>query len=105
MELIVQLGIIIIFGAFFAYFAKALRQPLIPAYVIAGIILVALGYGEHNGVVQTISEIGIAFLLFIVGLEIEFKKLKDVGFVSTIGGLLLCTLLFLVGLLLVYASR
>ena len=98
MDLIIQLGIIIILAAVFAYIARALKQPLIPAYVVAGIILVATGFIGHNGTVETISTIGIAFLLFIVGLEIDLKKLKDVGLVSTLGGGVLSAILFLAGI-------
>ncbi len=82
-----DIGFIVIISTLFAYLARFLRQPLIPAYIIAGIILGPyLGLITNTEIINNLSEIGIAFLLFIVGLEIDIKKLKDVGLIATIGG-------------------
>lgn len=51
---------------------------------------------DHH-LIETLSEIGIAFLLFIVGLELDFKKLKNIGLISSAGGLLQFTFLFGIG--------
>jgi len=99
MELIVQLGIIFVSATILAYISKLFKQPIIPAYILAGLILVLTGVVGTNTFVETISELGIAFLLFIVGLEIDFKRIKDVGLVSTIGGTVLVTALFGIGFL------
>ena len=82
-----DIGFIVIISTLLAYVARLLKQPLIPAYVIAGIILgPLLGFITNLGVISNLSEIGIAFLLFIVGLEINIRKLKDVGLVASLGG-------------------
>ena len=47
--------------------------------------------------VKIMSEIGIMFLLFIVGLEMNLEKLKKVGFVSAIVGILQVGLTFIFG--------
>src|SRR3989338_4498064 len=84
-----DIGIIVIVSTVFAYAARLLKQPLIPAYVIAGIVLGPyLGFITNTEVINNLSEIGIAFLLFIVGLEIDVRKLKDVGLVASLGGVL-----------------
>ncbi|MBI3034960.1 cation:proton antiporter [Candidatus Woesearchaeota archaeon] len=84
-----DIGLIVIISAFLACIARLLRQPLIPAYVLAGIILGPyLGLITNLDVITNLSEIGITFLLFIVGLEIDIKKLKDVGLVASLGGLM-----------------
>ena len=83
-----DIGIVIIIATVFAFVAKMLKQPLIPAYVLAGIIIgPVLGLITNTEVIVTLSEIGIAFLLFIVGLEMNLRKLRDVGLVSSVGGL------------------
>ena len=83
-----DIGMVIIVATVFAFIAKTLKQPLIPAYVLAGIIIgPVLGLITNTEVITTLSEIGIAFLLFIVGLEMNLRKLKDVGLVSSVGGL------------------
>ncbi len=84
-----DIGIIVIISTLLAFIARMLKQPLIPAYVIAGIILGPyLGFITNLDIISNLSEIGIAFLLFIVGLEIDIKKLKDVGLVASLGGII-----------------
>jgi len=98
-DIIIELAILFITATLLAYVSKLFKQPIIPAYILAGIILVLTGLVKTNSVVNTISTLGIAFLLFIVGLELEFKRLKDVGLISTAGGFLLCLILFGIGML------
>lgn len=83
-----EIGLIMVLATMFAYLARILNQPLIPAYVLAGLILGPFFHViENEQVIHTLSEIGIAFLLFIVGLEIDIRKLWSVGPVSIMGGL------------------
>ncbi|MBT5924931.1 hypothetical protein HOH30_04405, partial [Candidatus Woesearchaeota archaeon] len=46
---------------------------------------------------EAMSVVGIAFLLFIVGLEMDIKSLKNVTLVSSLGGLIQVLLIFVVG--------
>lgn len=93
-----EIGIIIIVATLFAYIARALKQPLIPAYILGGLLIgPVFGLVQKVDLITTLSEIGIAFLLFIVGLEIEFKRLRHVAQVSTLGGMIKMAILFLVG--------
>ncbi len=97
-NIFLDIGFIIIIATLFAYLANLLRQPLILGYVLTGIIIgPVLGLITNTNVIETLSEIGIAFLLFIVGLQIDLRKLKDVSFVSSIGGLINITVLFSFG--------
>ena len=87
------IGVVMIIATVLAYFAKLLKQPLIPAYILTGVILVPIlglipNTGINTGIITTLSEIGIAFLLFIVGLEIDIRKLKHVGLVASFGGII-----------------
>src|SRR3989338_9061877 len=84
-----DIGVIIIIATLFAYIAKLMKQPLIPAYVVTGLVAgPVLGLITNKEVIINMSEIGIAFLLFLVGMEINIKKLKDVGLISYLGGLI-----------------
>ncbi len=97
--LFLDLTIIFVTIAILSFIAKFFKQPLIPVYIIAGIILVPLTHSLHNGgLVSSISQFGIVFLLFIAGLELDFERLKHVGAVSTMGGTIIVVLLFLIGL-------
>ncbi|MCF7862188.1 cation:proton antiporter [Candidatus Woesearchaeota archaeon] len=98
MDIFIEIGIIIIFASILAFVSRMFKQPLIPAYIIGGIILgPLLSIVTNKSIISTLSEIGIAFLLFIVGLEINLKNLKEVGFVSSIGGVINSTILFSLG--------
>ena len=84
-----DIGVIIIIATTFALIARLFKQPFIPAYVLGGILIgpVGLGLIQNADVITVFSEIGLAFLLFFAGLEISFKKLKDVVNVSVLAGL------------------
>src|SRR3989344_1165579 len=84
-----EIGSIMVIATIFAYFAKFLKQPLIPAYILTGLMLgPVLGIVTNAEVISNLSEIGIAFLLFIVGLEIDIRKLKHIGLVASLGGII-----------------
>jgi len=97
-----SIGVIIILATLLGYLIKVIKQPLIPAYILAGVILGPLGLGvvQHAESIKSLSEMGIAFLLFIVGLEIDIKKLRSVSTVSIMGGFLQVVFTFLFGLVL-----
>jgi Kef-type K+ transport system membrane component KefB len=80
----VELSLIIAIAAFAAGVAKLLKQPLIIAYIIAGILASPhfLGIMESGKVVEGFAQIGVALLLFIVGLQLNPKILKNLGGVS-----------------------
>ncbi len=98
-NLFLEIGLMIILASLFAIVARLLKQPLIPAYVLVGIVLGPLGVGliQDMEVIRTLSEIGIAFLLFVVGLEMNISKLKKVGFVAGVGGTIQVVLTFALG--------
>ncbi len=80
------------------FFAKALKQPLIISYILMGILIgPILGLLHDMSVVTILAEIGIVFLLFIVGIELDLKRLKDVGSMATIGAVIQMVLSFLLG--------
>lgn len=89
------IGIIIIIATIGGFIAKLIRQPLIPFYIIAGLIIGPwLQLITDTKIVGSLSEIGVAFLLFIVGLEIDFKKLGNVAWISSLGTVIRDFLLF-----------
>ncbi|MFT5837016.1 MAG: Kef-type K+ transport system membrane component KefB [Candidatus Azotimanducaceae bacterium] len=89
LSLLLNLGFIVITAAVFAFLGKLVRMPSIVAYIIAGMVLgPGLGIVELDHSLELISELGIALLLFLVGLELSLQKIKDLGRVAFIlGGL------------------
>ncbi len=102
MSLLFDLGLIICIATVLAYFAKLLKQPMLIAFVIAGVLIGPMGFGliTNGAEIRTLAELGVAFLLFTVGLEIDFEKLKSVGKASVFGGILQIIITFFAGFLL-----
>ncbi len=76
-----ELGIIIVIAAGLSIFARLIKQPPIIAYIIAGIISGPLVFDlfHSNELVDFFATLGVTFLLFIVGLSLNFKSLKNTG--------------------------
>ncbi len=57
------------------------RQPLLIAYLVAGFAIGphGLGYVKSEESIQIMSEIGLALLLFMIGLEMDLKKMLGSG--------------------------
>ncbi len=83
--------------------ARMFKQPLILAYIVTGILISLTGIlsGVSEGGVSVLSNIGIAFLLFLVGVELEISDLKYVGKVAVYGGIGQIVFTTLVGFVLV----
>lgn len=93
-----DIGLMIIIATLFTFIAKKLKQPIIPAYIIAGLFIGPIfGFVASGDAIFMLSEIGIAFLLFIVGLDMDFKKLGDIGKVTIIGGIIKIVAVFIAG--------
>ena len=84
-----ELAIIILIAAGLGIAARLLKQPIILAYIFTGIIIGILSFFNLNNreLFQTFSELGITFLLFLVGLEINYSSLRLVGKASVLIGL------------------
>lgn len=83
LHLVRDLAVILVSAGAFTIISKALKQPLILGYIIAG-FLVGPYISWFPGItseetVHQWSEIGIIFLMFGLGLEFSFKKLLKVG--------------------------
>lgn len=89
-SLLIDIGAIILFAAFLALVTKFLRQPLVLGYLIAGILIGPLVFGliTNTDLIRQLAELGIAFLLFVVGLELDLKKFKQLGTVVVVAGIL-----------------
>ncbi|HSH43024.1 MAG TPA: cation:proton antiporter family protein [Arenicellales bacterium] len=69
--------------------AMLLRQPLIVAFIAVGILLgpAGLGWVEESGEIELFARLGIALLLFVVGLKLDLHVIRTVGPVALASGL------------------
>ena len=88
-EVFIQISFMILVVLVVSLIMRLLKQPLIVAYIISGVIVGPYFLGILPGIeaINTFSEIGIALLLFIVGLHLTPKVIKEVGKISLITGL------------------
>jgi CPA2 family monovalent cation:H+ antiporter-2 len=80
--------VIVVAAALLGMVAHRLKQPLVVAYLLAGILI-----GPHTGGitvsdahgVELLAEIGVDLLLFGLGLEFSFSRLRQVRAVAIVG--------------------
>lgn len=94
-----QVTSVICLAAFLAIIFRILRQPLILAYILTGIIIGPLGIFAIHGkeVLQVMGEFGITLLLFMLGLELRLDSLKSIGKTALTVGVLQMFLTFVLG--------
>ncbi len=99
-NLLFDLAVIIVFATIIAFIVRLFKQPLILGYILAGVVLGPnlLQLIQNQEIIFALSEIGIAFLLFFVGLEMDLKKLKEVGFFSSLGTIIQIAITFFLAL-------
>src|SRR6201986_5050560 len=102
-ELIRDITYCILFAWGLGLLAHFSRQPLLLAYLIAGFFIGPFGMGwvRSQESIGVISELGLIFMLFMIGLEIDLKKIVRAGKVilfaaggQLLGGCLLGILFF-----------
>src|SRR3954466_3548558 len=96
-----DLAIVMIVAAVVTILFHRLRQPVVLGYILAGVII-----GPHSPPflllndlksIETLSQLGVVFLMFSLGLEFSFRKLKNVGFTAVIAATLEILLMIWVG--------
>jgi len=85
----IQLAIILSVAFIVSYIVKLFNQPIIIGYILAGVIIgpFILKLGASTELIHTFSQLGIAFLLFMVGLHLNPKVIKEIGTSSLLIGL------------------
>ena len=81
-HLISSIGISILAAMIMAFLGNYIKQPLLLSYVIAGVLIgpkIGFGFVSSAEDIKVIADIGLILLLFMIGLEIDMKKLKEAG--------------------------
>jgi CPA2 family monovalent cation:H+ antiporter-2 len=88
MGIAADIAIIIVAGLMGGIIAQQLRQPLLLGYILAGIVVGPFTGGitvseVHD--IELLAEIGVALLLFVLGLEFSLQELQPVRRIALIG--------------------
>ncbi len=100
-DLLASVGLCVSVAAVLAFAANRLRQPLLLAYLLAGVLIgprIGLRLVDDQKSIETVSEIGLILLLFIIGLELDLKKLLAAGKPVLVTGILQFPLCVALGL-------
>jgi len=101
LDFLQDLALVMIVAGLVTILCHRFKQPVVLGYIIAGVII-----GPHTppynlihdrGTVQILSELGIIFLMFSLGLEFSLRKLRQVGSTAFIAASLEIGLMLFVG--------
>jgi len=87
-DVFTELSLIIAIGTAVSLVMRLLKQPLIIGHILTGIVVgpSVLGIVGSAETIEVFSKIGIALLLFIIGLGLNPKVIKEVGKVAAVAG-------------------
>lgn len=97
-DVFTQLSLVLVIAAAVALTMRAFKQPMIMGYILTGILVgpSVLHIVDIHGTIEIFSKIGVALLLFIVGMELSAAVIRRMGKPVVITAL---ALLFTIGTL------
>lgn len=80
-NLFVQLAIILGASSVLGYIVHKLKLPILIAYLLVGLVIatVTLFDVRSSEILHFLPEIGIAFVLFLVGMELDLREIRSLG--------------------------
>ena len=93
-----QLALVLALSSFIGLIVFKIKLPLVVAYLLSGLILAVLRLFDlgNSPVFEVLPKIGIAFVLFLIGMELKLSELKSLGrpiFIAAVGQIIISTLL------------
>ncbi len=84
-----EVAALLVLTSVVGFLGLALRQPLIVSFILVGILAGPLGFGlaasgEH---IELLAELGVAVLLFLVGLKLDLHLIRSIGSVALTTGI------------------
>ena len=88
-SLFAEVSLLLALAALVGFAGHLLRQPLIVSFIAVGILAgpSGLSIARSSDRLAVLSELGIALLLFLVGLKLDVKLIRSLGVVSLCTGL------------------
>ena len=84
-----EIALLVLLAAGVGFIGLLLRQPLVVAFIAVGVLAGpdALGLVSSTEFIETLSQISIAVLLFLVGLKLDVSLVRNLGKVAVATGL------------------
>ncbi|TYT61126.1 cation:proton antiporter [Natrialba swarupiae] len=73
-------ALLIVAATILSYVARLLNQPTIVAYVLTGVVVGPIGLGivAEDQLIEIVAELGLGFLLFLLGIEMRFEDIREI---------------------------
>lgn len=80
-NIFLQFAVILTLSSLFGLLVLRLKLPLVVAYLLAGVSISLVSFVDpgHLGIFNFLPEIGIAFVLFLIGMELDLREIKALG--------------------------
>lgn len=84
-----EIAVLLLLAAAVGLIGRLLHQPLIVAFIAVGLVAgpSALNIVQSGEQIELLSELGIAILLFLVGMKLDVQLIRSLGVVSVLTGL------------------
>ncbi len=95
-NIFIQLATILTLSSAIGFIMIKFKLPLVVAYLLAGVTLSIVSVFDPSSsiVLEILPEIGIAFVLFLIGMELDLREVKALGFpiiTAALGQILIST--------------
>ncbi len=96
-NIFLQFALVLSISCIFGFLLYRLKLPLVVAYLLSGVALSSLSIFStgHAEIFTFLPELGIAFVLFLIGMELDLRELKTLGIpiiVVSLGQILISSL-------------
>jgi len=100
-----EFALLLIITTVLGAIAVRLRQPILIAYIVVGILLGPAGFSlvSAHDQIDLLAQIGITVLLFVVGLKLDLRHIRHIGPVALATGLGQLTFTILFGFFIILA--
>ncbi|SDQ88359.1 cation:proton antiporter [Natronobacterium texcoconense] len=74
-------ALLIVAATVLSYVARLTKQPTIVAYVLTGVVVGPIGLEivTEDQLIEIVSELGLGFLLFLLGIEMRFDDIREIA--------------------------
>jgi Kef-type K+ transport system membrane component KefB len=88
-EVFSEFALLLLVSAAAGALAMVLRQPMLIAYIVVGIVAgpAVLGLVKAHDQINLLAQVGVAVLLFVVGLKLDLRHIRHIGPVALATGL------------------
>ncbi|WP_245834635.1 cation:proton antiporter [Vibrio salilacus] len=88
-SIFIEISLLLLVATLLGFFGILLKQPLIVSFIGVGLLVGPSGLDlvHSQEQIDLLSELGIAVLLFLVGIKLDIKLIRSLGGVSVLTGL------------------